>query len=313
MRDQAELSMKIILVGATGYLGPRLAGVLQSVRHEVTVVTRDATLRANRLPEGVRVVGVKDYEPAALQHVLQGTDAVVNLAGANIGKGRWTRRRKALLLSSRVETTTAIVLAMSYLGTDERPSVFVSTSGIDYYGNSVDGTVTEDSPSGDSFMARLCVEWEGTARQAESMGVRVVTMRMGTVMGRGARALQLRLLPFRFFMGGPFRPGKQWFCWVHLDDALDLYRFAIEHHEVRGSMNVVAPGVLRESEAATAIGRAIHRPSWLPVPASFLKLAMGEQADLLLLGRHAEPVEALRYGYRFQYPEFEMAIRQILG
>jgi len=248
-----------------------------------------------------------------LQHVLQGTDAVVNLAGANIGKGRWTRRRKALLLSSRVETTTAIVLAMSYLGTDERPSVFVSTSGIDYYGNSVDGTVTEDSPSGDSFMARLCVEWEGTARQAESMGVRVVTMRMGTVMGRGARALQLRLLPFRFFMGGPFRPGKQWFCWVHLDDALDLYRFAIEHHEVRGSMNVVAPGVLRESEAATAIGRAIHRPSWLPVPASFLKLAMGEQADLLLLGRHAEPVEALRYGYRFQYPEFEMAIRQILG
>jgi uncharacterized protein (TIGR01777 family) len=301
------------LVGATGYIGPWLAGSLQGAGYEVTVVTRSPGRGAKRLPQGVEVVGVGEYGDDAVVQCLKGADAVVNLAGANIGSRRWTRGRKRVLLNSRVDTTTSLVTAMSQLNADERPSVFVSTSGIDYYGSSGDEVLTEESPVGDSFLADVCAQWEVTANKAEALGVRVVTMRMATVMGRGARPLQLRMLPFRFFAGGHFRPGTQWFCWVHLDDALGLYRFAIENDDVHGGMNVVAPGVLREKDAGSAIGRAMNRPSWLHVPTLFLRLAMGQQSDLMIHGRRAEPKKALGAGYRFQHPLLDGALKQVLG
>ncbi len=310
---KAEEHMKVVLVGATGYIGPRLAGSLQGAGYEVTVVTRSPARGAKRLPQGVEVVGVGGYGDDAVVQCMQGADAVVNLAGANIGSRRWTKGRKRVLLNSRVDTTASLVTAMSQLNADERPSVFVSTSGIDYYGSSGDEVLTEESPAGDSFLADVCAQWEVTANKAEALGVRVVTMRMATVMGRGARPLQLRMLPFRFFAGGHFRPGTQWFCWVHLDDALGLYQFAIENDDVHGGMNVVAPGVLREKDAGSAIGRAMHRPSWLPVPTLFLRLAMGEQSDLVIHGRCAEPKKALGAGYRFQHPLLDGALKQVLG
>ena len=308
---QKEKPINIVMVGATGYIGPPLAKVLRDAGHAVTVITRKPAFGAKRLPQGVEVAFVDGYTDEAVTHILSGVEAVVNLAGANVGSGRWTARRKKELLDSRIHTTSSLVDAMAKLSVQERPRTFVSTSGIDYYGDVLDGLVSEDSPPGDSFMADLCVQWEDAARQAESLGIRVALMRMATVLGHRARPLQLRLLPFRFFVGGHFRPGTQWFCWIHKSDALGLYKFAIEEDEIHGPMNVIAPGVLPEVVAASVIGRALKRPSWLPVPANILKLVMGEQSELVLHGRNANPAKALAAGYMFEYGELGGALSQI--
>lgn len=300
------------MIGATGYIGPPLAKVLQDAGHAVTVITRKPGVGAKRLPRGIEIVFVDGYSDEAVTHVLSGAEAVVNLAGANVGSWRWTVRRKKELLDSRIHSTSSLVDAMAKLSVQDRPRTLVSASGIDYYGNGLDGLFSEDSPPGESFMADLCVQWEDTARQAESLGVRVALMRMGTVLGHRARPLQIRLLPFRFFVGGHFRPGTQWFCWIHQNDALGLYKFAIEEDEIYGPMNVVAPGVLPEVVAASVIGRVLKRPSWLPVPANMLKLMMGEQAELVLHGRNAKPTKALGAGYIFEYGELSAALSQII-
>src|SRR5204863_379389 len=171
---------------------------------------------------------------------LAGAQGIINLAGASIGKGRWTRRRMEEILSSRLSATSAIVEAVNRTPADRRPSVLVNASGIDYYGNRGDELVTEESGPGDSFLARVSQQWEAAARQAQPLGVRVALVRTALVFGRGALAFRLLTLPFRVFAGGPLGNGRQWFTWIHIDDLVGLYRLALENPKVSGPMNAVA-------------------------------------------------------------------------
>ncbi|MGH2350580.1 MAG: TIGR01777 family oxidoreductase [Chloroflexota bacterium] len=303
--------MKIVLAGASGFLGRPLVEALHGAGHEAVVLTR----RAGQADvAGARPV---QWDARTVDDTwareLVGAGAVVNLAGANIGAKRWTDARKHELRQSRLDATSVIVDALGRAPAEQRPGVLVNASGIDYYGDRGDEVVTEESPPGDSFLARLCVDWEAAAKKAEPLGVRVVLIRTAVVLGRGAVALERLAMPFKLFAGGPLGSGDQWFSWIHLDDIVGLYRLAVENGEARGPVNAVAPDVRREKEVARELGQVLGRPSWAPAPAFALKLALGEQADLVLHGRRAVPQKALALGHQFKYPQLHEALALVLG
>lgn len=305
--------MKVVIAGGSGYVGQALAASLRTDAHEVVVFSRHPDADASGLPAGVRAAGwdARTVEPRWADE-LRGASAVVSLAGASIGARRWTLSYRNEIFSSRVSATHALVEAIGGLAERERPRVLVSASGVDYYGDRGEERVTEEGAPGESFLAQVCVQWEAAARRAEALGVRVVLARTALVVGRGAPALQKLALPFRLFAGGPLGGGGQWFPWVHLDDAVGLYRLAIERGDAAGPLVLASPTACRQREFAREVGRALGRPSWLPVPAFALRLALGRQADLLLHGRRAEPAKAVGLGYGFRYPELGAALRQAL-
>jgi len=284
--------VRVVVAGGTGYVGRALVESLAGDGHDVVVVSRE--------PGSGRVGW------AEVPEAVDGADAVVNLAGASIGRPRWTEGRKRALRSSRVETTKRLVEAIS--GAGERPAVLVSASGIDYYGDTGDAVVDESSPPGSSFLARLCAEWEAAAAAAP---VRHVEVRTAFVVGPDAPALRLLALPARFFAGGPAGDGSQWFPWIQLDDLVSVYRRALEDESLAGPVNAVAPEQLRQREVAKELGAVLHRPAAVPTPAAVLRLALGEQADLLLHGQRA--VSTKLAGGDFAYPELRPALAAALG
>jgi uncharacterized protein (TIGR01777 family) len=218
----------------------------------------------------------------------------------------------AELLSSRLSATAALVQGLERTPADRRPPVLVSASGIDYYGDRGEEAITEDSDPGSSFLARLSQQWEAEAQKAEPLGVRVARIRTAMVVGREALAFRLLTLPFRFFVGGPLGNGRQWFTWIHIDDMVGLYRLALDDARVSGPVNAVAPDIRRERDVAREIGRALHRPAIIPVPSFALRLVLGNEAQLLLHGRHAVPAKALAYGYRFRMGGLHEALEEAL-
>ncbi|MDQ6710594.1 MAG: TIGR01777 family oxidoreductase [Candidatus Dormibacteraeota bacterium] len=301
--------MRVIIAGGTGFVGRHLSASLVNDGHEVVALSR-APGKAE--PQaGVRFV---EWDARAAEggwvEQLRGASGVVNLAGVSLGSGRWTKRRMAEILSSRLEATRAIVDALARTPAADRPRVLVSASGIDYYGDRGEEAITEDSLPGRSFLAGVCEQWEAAARRAEPLGIRVVLMRTALAFSRTAPAFRLMVLPFRLFAGGPLGDGRQWFTWIHIDDLVSLYRFALEQDAVSGPLNAVAPDIRPQRQVAVEIGRAMHRPSIMPTPAALLRLALGDQSQLLLHGRRATPQKALQLGYHFRYPTLPDALAQ---
>ncbi len=303
--------MKVLISGGSGFIGGHLVASLVKDGHQVVVLSRRPETK--NPPKGVRYV-TWDAVSASGDWVkeLSGAQGVVNLAGASIGSWPWTRKRMDELVSSRLSATAAMVQAIERTPADRRPPVLVSASGIDYYGDRGDEIITEESGPGDSFLAQLGQQWETAAQEAEPLGVRVVRIRTAMVFGREAYAFRLLTLPFRLFAGGPLGNGRQWFTWIHIDDIVGLYRLALEDPRVTGPVNGVAPDIRCEREVAKEIGRVLHRPALIPVPAFALGLVLGKEAQLLLHGRHAEPVKALGYGYQFQFGRLHEALEDIL-
>ena len=296
----------VVVAGGSGLVGRALVEELHRRDYGVVVLTRKPERAAADPPLGARAVGWDGpwHEDVA------GAAAVVNLAGASIGGGRWTRTRKERIRRSRVDTTTALVEAVRALEPERRPRVLVNASGIDYAGDRGDEPASEDVEPGDSFLADVCVDWEAAAHPAEELGVRVVLMRTAFVFGRGGPAVRLLALPFRLFVGGRLGSGRQWFPWISLADAVGLYVAAIEDERLAGPVNVVAPEQVRQRELARELGRVLHRPSAFPTPAPVLRLALGEAADLLLHGQRAEPRKALDVGYAFRHPMLRPALEE---
>jgi uncharacterized protein (TIGR01777 family) len=302
--------MKVLISGGSGLIGQQLGASLVKEGHDVVVLSRAPDPKNPQ--SGVRHV-TWDPRDATGDWVneLSGAQAVVNLAGASIGTWPWTRRRMAELLSSRLTSTAALVQALERTPAAVRPALLVSASGIDYYGGRGDEVITEDSHPGDSFLARLSEQWETAAQKAEPLGVRVVRIRTAMVFSREAYAFQLLTLPFRLFVGGPLGNGRQWFTWIHIDDIVGLYRLALEDPRVNGPINAVAPDIRRERDVAKEIGRVLHRPALIPVPAFVLRLVLGKEAQLLLDGRRAEPAKARSYGYQFRFGGLHEALEDI--
>jgi uncharacterized protein len=304
--------MKVLIAGGSGLIGRRLASNLVDDGYEVVVLSRGADPGTPR--RGVRFVrwDARTADGDWLKEFV-GAHAIVNLAGAGIGSRLWTRRRMAELISSRLSATTTLVQALERTPADRRPSALVNASGIDYYGDRRDDQViAEDGAPGDSFLARLSQQWEAAAQKAEPLGVRVVRIRTAMVFAREALAFRLLTLPFRLFVGGPLGNGRQWFTWIHLDDIVGIYRLALENSRASGPINAVAPDVRRQREVASEIGRAMHRPAFVPVPAFVLRLGLGALSELLLDGRRAAPTKAQALGYRFRVSGLREAVEDVI-
>jgi len=302
--------MKILVTGSSGLVGTALGSVLARAGHTVCRLVR---------PEGAASEGPKEgfavaWNPATgeLGGAGVGADAVVNLAGASIAGGRWTAGRKALLRSSRINTTRALVGALAKM--NARPSVLVSASAIGIYGNRGDETLTEDSNPGADFLAGLAQEWEAEARKAETLGIRVVLARFGIILAREGGALPKMMLPFKFGAGGKLSSGQQWMSWVTLEDVVGILRLAIENSSLRGAVNVVSPQPLQNAEFTYLLAKAMHRPALFPAPAFALRLALGEMADALLLSSQRVTPRAIeKLGYRFLHADLTSALAAVLA
>jgi hypothetical protein len=311
--------MRIVIAGGTGFLGSPLAEGYAEEGHDVRVLTRGLTPGESRHDPGTGVPGVTrvGWNPAAggpWEPVIDGAHAVVNLAGADIGQARWTPQRKALIRDSRIIPTKTLAAAIRRAANP--PQVFVSGSGIGYYGASLDGQLkTERSSAGDDFLARVCTDWEAEAQQAANAATRVVTMRTAMVVERNGGALPKLVTPFRFFVGGRVGSGRQYMSWIHRLDWIEMVRWIIDTRALTGAVNATAPVPVTNREFARALGRALHRPALVPTPALAVKTVLGgERATALVLtGQRAVPERALSHGFHFRYPEIDIAFRGIFG
>lgn len=297
--------MRILMTGGSGLVGTALATELRA---------SGATVNRFVRPESKAAQGDVTWNPATGEGnfaCAEGADAVVNLAGASIGGGRWTSKRKALLRSSRVDLALQLIAALARLKTP--PKIFVSASAIGYYGDRGEESLTEASPSGQDFLAALSRDWEAAATKAEQFGARTVILRFGIVLAKNAGALPQMMMPFKMGVGGRIGSGKQWMSWVALDDAIAAIRAAIADASMRGPVNIVAPNPARNAEFTKTLARVLHRPAIFPAPAFALRLLLGEMADALLLSsQRVVPQKLMEQGFRFQYAELEPALRRAL-
>jgi uncharacterized protein (TIGR01777 family) len=303
--------VKIVIAGGTGFIGRALSADLLGGGHRVTVLTRDPERIAAGRSDGVQGVQYALWDPmSARVSWIEGADAIINLAGESIGARRWTRAQKARIVGSRVGATRSLVAACRSAGTP--PSVFVSASGVGYYGNVDEGEVTEDHPPGDDFLATTCRQWEAEAMKAEALGIRTVCVRSGVVLGDRGGALDRMKVPFRLFVGGTIGSGRQWFPWIHRRDLVAALRFAIEQDTIAGPVNATSPGAVRMKEFCRTLGSVLRRPCWFPVPAPLLRIVLGEFSETVLTGQKAVPMRLLTSGFPFSFPTLEPALSDIL-
>jgi uncharacterized protein (TIGR01777 family) len=277
--------MKVVITGGSGFIGRAIAERLRASGHSITAVS----LRTPPGPE-----------------VFAGCEVVVHLAGEPVAQ-RWTAAAKERIINSRVQGTRALVAALR----QQPPAVLVSASAIGYYGSRGDEILTEDSPPGSDFLGQVAVAWEQEARTAEAFGVRVVTPRIGVVLGRGGGALPKMALPFRLGVGGRLGDGKQWTSWIHLDDLIALVEFSIVTGALRGAVNAVAPNPVTNATFTQELAASLHRPAIFPVPAIALKLLLGEMSQVVLASQRVIPQAALRAGFQFRFADVGAALRQI--
>jgi uncharacterized protein len=301
--------MRIAITGATGFIGGHLTARLDAEGTAYVVLTRNPETARRTRPNAADIV---HWDPPAAgppPGKLEGLDAVVHLAGLNLAR-RWTSAVKSEIFDSRVLSTR--VLATTLAGLESPPGVLISQSAIGFYGPRDDTPLEEDAPGGSDFLARLCQQWEKAAAPAAHRGVRVVHPRVGIVLGRDGGALPLMLTPFRLGLGGPIGNGQQWMSWVHIDDVVGLILHAIRQTPVIGPMNATAPTPVRNSDFSKALGRALHRPAFLPTPVFGLKLLFGEFAHVLTTGQRVVPAKASASGYAFRYPELGGALSDVV-
>jgi uncharacterized protein len=298
--------MKILISGASGFVGRALAGTLRAQGHSVLRLVR---------PGGVPSAGDIGWDPMAATvdlSAIEGMDAVVHLSGARIDKGRWTTERKAILRSSRIDTARVLVDAVSSL--KQKPRVFVSASAIGCYGDRGDEILTESSSIGTDFLSLLVRDWEAEATRAELRGIRSVLLRFGVVLSRDAGALPQMLLPFKFGLGGRLGTGKQWMSWIALEDAVGIICTAIASDTLSGPLNVVAPNPLTNADFTRIAAAVLNQPAIFAAPGFALRLALGEMADAVLLAsQRVMPERLLAARYAFSRPDFESALRTILA
>jgi uncharacterized protein len=302
--------MKIVLAGATGFVGSALVRRLLEDGHSLTVLSRRVDAFKDMPSQNLKVEIWDGKTAGVWTQALEGADAVVNLAGESIAAGRWTSARKKALRDSRLETTRALVQAIAALS--NKPKLLINASAVGFYGDVPRGPVTESSLGGRGFLAELCAAWESEARKAEGHGLRVVLLRLGVVLEREGGALPKFLTPFNLYIGGPLGSGRQYFPWVHRGDVVGIVLFVLRQPQLFGAFNVSAPGVLTMKDFCSALGRAMGRPSWAPVPGFVLKTLLGEMSEMLLTGQQAVPARLQQAGYEFRFPEAETALRNIL-
>ena len=294
--------MRVGVIGATGFVGKALTAALVARGDDVVAFGREAGRVRAALPAAKEAWSLDELSAARVASL----DAVVNLAGESVAAKRWSPAQKAAIRDSRVRTTRKVVDAIA--ASDKRPRALINASAVGYYGPRGDEEVTEEASAGGDFLAGVCRDWEAEAMRVVGLGVREVRLRTGLVLGDAGGPLEQMMLPFKLFVGGPVGDGRQWFPWVHLADVVGATLWALDHDDLRGPVNVTAPEPVRFRDFAEALGRRLHRPSWLPVPAFALRLALGQMAEVVVTGQRAVPAALLASGYAFKFPRVAEAL-----
>jgi uncharacterized protein (TIGR01777 family) len=301
--------MRVTVTGATGLIGRRLIAALQARGDEVTVLSRDPARARAALGE-VEAHAWNAVDDAAPTAALSGRDGVVHLAGESIAQ-RWSDESKRRILASREIGTRNLVAGMA--AAEPRPRVLVSASGIGYYGPRGDEPLTEDAAPGDDFVAHVCIAWEREAQAAATLGARVVNLRTAVVLDKSGGALAKMLPFFRLGIGGPVAGGHQYLAWLHADDAVGLYLAALDDDSWTGPFNAGAPDPPTNRDFSRALGRALRRPAFAPVPGLAVRLLYGDMAEIVTEGQRAVPKRALEHGYAFRQIDLDAALRDALG
>jgi uncharacterized protein (TIGR01777 family) len=300
--------MKILMTGGTGFVGKQLTSRLIQEGNEVTILTRSLK-ESGQLPKGISYLQGDPTQKGPWQEAIPAHDVIINLAGASIFS-KWSDEYKKLIRDSRVFTTRNIIEGIP--SKFERGISLFSTSAVGYYGFHGDEELDEESLPGNDFLARLAIEWEAEALKAREKGARVVITRFGIVLGEKGGALGQMIPLFKKFIGGPIGSGQQWFSWVHIKDLAEAFAFLIKHPEIAGPVNICSPNPVKNKDLAKALGRALHRPSFMPAPAFMIKLVLGEFGSVILQGQRVVPGRLLKKGFTFQYPDIDKALQSII-
>jgi uncharacterized protein (TIGR01777 family) len=292
--------MKVLITGASGFIGRELQHALREKGHDLLLASRGE-------PRDISWVQWSVDEGFADPKRLEGIDAVIHLAGESISGLRWTDEKKKAIRDSRVIGTRNVVDAISEL--DQRPSVLIAASAVGFYGDRGDEILTETSKSGKTFLADVCREWEAESRRAEDSGVRTVLLRTGLVMSKEGGALGTMLLPFKMGLGGVIGDGKQWMSWISLDDHINVITSALENESVRGAVNSVSPEPVMNEEFTKVMGEVLYRPTFIPVPEFAVHLMLGEMGEELLLNsERVIPKRLTDLGFKFKFGDLKKAI-----
>ena len=300
--------MKVFMTGGTGFVGTYLSQELAQKGHDITILTRQKEPAAAAGSRSRFVTGDPKQEGPWMAEVAR-HDWIINLAGSSIFS-KWTKESKQMLRDSRVLTTRNLVAA---LAAGDRRQLFCSTSAPGYYGPRGDEELTEASPPGQDFLARLAQDWEAEALKARDLGIRTVITRFGIVLGKEGGMLEQLVPVFKRFVGGPVGSGEQWLSWIHQQDLVQAYLFVLEHPDLAGPVNFTSPNPVRNRDFAQALGRALGRPSFMPAPAFMMRLMLGEFAEVVLTGQKILPERLLAAGFQLLYPTIDQALKHLLG
>ncbi len=297
--------MNVFITGGSGFVGTALSSHLLEMGHSV-ISTGTSPAHKYLKHTNFRYISADTTQRGSWQDDIKNADAVINLTGANI-LHFWTAKYKQKIINSRILTTRNIVEA---LGVDGK-AVFCSASATGYYGNCGDDILTEDSPAGNDFLAKVCIDWEKEALKAIEKGARVALMRFGVVLGGTGGPFLKMALPFKFFAGGPLGEGMQWFPWIHIDDLVSAVIFILENSNIKGPVNFCAPEPIRNGDFAREMGAALKRPSFLPTPTFIVKMGMGELGTSLLSSQRPVPSMLKDNGFTFRFPDAKSTLEDI--
>lgn len=302
--------MRIIITGGTGLIGKALCPLLLADGHLVTVLSRNPDA-ARGMPRGVRIEEWDGKTPEGWSQFVNGTDAIINLAGAGIADSRWTAQRKQLLRESRIHAGLAIQKAIQQAA--QKPKVLIQSSAVGYYGaHNDDELITEAAAPGQDFLAKVCFDWEMSTASVSKMGVRRPVIRTGVVLSKEGGALPKMLLPFKFFAGGPIGSGKQWLPWIHLTDQVRAIKFLLDHPSADGPFNLAAPNPVNNKQFGEILGAIMRRPAFMPTPGVAMQALFGEMSTVLLDGQRAVPQRLEELGFAFTYSTLREALSDLL-
>jgi len=295
--------MNVLITGGTGFIGSALCSRLLNDNHSIVLLSRYSQ---DIQPPLKAVSNLQELKEEAF-------DIIINLAGEPIANKRWSSQQKQNILDSRINTTRDIITYLKQ--TKHKPKLLINGSAVGYYGLDKSNDIIDESAYPDnSFSSELCQRWESTALQAQELGIRTCLLRTGIVLGKNGGALSNMLFPFKMGLGGRIGDGEQWMPWIHLDDLLGIILYCIAHDDIKGAINATAPNSVTNHTFTKALGTALKRPTFFPLPKMIVKLLFGQMGEeLLLTGKRISPKKVLEAGYDFQFKTLEDALNDILG
>lgn len=300
------MNRKVLITGATGLIGSKLAKRLYDLGFKVYSVSRDVKKSEKKFKIPIKHIS---YDEDKFKNIIDNNTIIINLAGASIAGNKWTEEYKKEIYDSRILTTRKLVDILNNY--ELKPELFINASAIGIYGNTFDKIIDENTPVGEGFLAQVTFDWENELTKLKN-NIRKVYARIGIVLDLEGGALAKMLLPYKLFIGGPLGTGKQWMSWIHIDDLIELFVFIIQNNNINGAINLTAPYPVTMIEFSKTIGKILRRPSFFQVPEFILKIILGESSAMILNSNRVIPKKAIENGYNFEYDNLEKALTNLL-